>query len=60
MVAELAGLDEVGDEEDDGEHDAEPAHHQPQDPQEVVVAAHNGQLGEEDLLLARVLVGPEI
>lgn len=60
MIAKLAGLEEVGDEEDDGQHDAEAAHYKPKDAEEIVVAAHNRQLSEQYFLLASVNVRSEV
>lgn len=60
MVAELAGLDEVCDEEEQGEGDAEAADDEPEDAEEVVFAAHDGEGCDYDALLALVLVGAEV
>lgn len=60
MVAELAGFDEVRSQEDEREGDTEAANDEPQDAQEVILAAHNGECSNNDALLTLVLVCSEV
>lgn len=59
MVAELAGLDEVGGREDAAEEDADAANGHVGDAQEGVAAAHDGAGGNEDGLGTLVFLGRE-
>lgn len=60
MVAELPRLDEVGDEEDDGQQDAEATNDKPQDAQEGVATTHWRQGSDDEAFGAGILGGAEV